>query len=64
MTSPWTDFVISRLRVFRENRVKLLAVHGTDTVESLDVFYATVVGMFRGGRLGGVRFVARLDAAP
>jgi cyclopropane fatty-acyl-phospholipid synthase-like methyltransferase len=64
MTSPWTEFVVARLRGFRENRDHLLKVHGTETVDSLDVFYATVVGLFRGGRLGGVRFLARLDSAP
>ena len=64
VTSRWTDFVVSRLRLFRENRGQLLTVHGSETVDSLDVFYATVVRLFRGGRLGGVRFIARLDASP
>ena len=41
----------------------MVEVHGADTLESLDVFYATVVRLFRGGRLGGVRFLARLDPA-
>ena len=63
MTSTWTDFVVSRLGMFRENRAELLKVHGADTVESLDVFYATVVRLFRGGRVGGVRFLSRLDPA-
>lgn len=63
MTTAWTDFVVSRLGMFRENREQLLEVHGADTLESLDVFYATVVRLFRGGRLGGVRFLARLDPA-
>ena len=63
MTTAWTNFVVSRLGMFRENREPLLEVHGADTVESLDVFYATVVRLFRGGRLGGVRLLARLDPA-
>ena len=49
--------------MFRDNREQLLKVHGADTLESLDFFYATVVRLFRGGRLGGVRFLARLDSA-
>ena len=49
--------------MFRENREQLLEVHGADTLDSLDVFYATVVRLFRGGRLGGVRLLARRDPA-
>lgn len=60
MTEPWRRFVVERLEQFRERRVELVEVHGAETVENLDHFYATVVALFEGERLGGIRLVARL----
>lgn len=59
MTEPWTDFVVGRLEAFRADRARQIDLHGQETVAGLDDFYSTVVELFRGGRLGGVRIVAR-----
>ena len=58
-TEPWAAFVRDRLDGFRHDRSRLLALHGTEVVEGLDDFYATVDRLFAGGRLGGLRIVAR-----
>lgn len=59
MTEPWTDFVAERLESFRADRARQIDLHGRETVTGLDDFYSAVVELFRGGRLGGVRIVAR-----
>jgi len=59
-TSDWTAFVVDRLGRFREARPELVERYEKATVESLDHFYATVVDLFRGGNLGGLRITARL----
>lgn len=58
MTADWTAFTQARLRGFRENRDRHFRVHGADTVAALDEFYATMVRLFEGGHLGGVRYTA------
>lgn len=58
-TNDWADFVGDRLGRFREARPELIARYDEATVESLDHFYATVVDLFGGGNLGGLRVTAR-----
>ena len=58
MTEPWTDFVIARHQDFRNNRDRNLALHGVEIVDGLDHFYTTIVNLFGGGNLGGLRLVA------
>lgn len=58
MSAPWTAFVIERYRLFSENRERNLALHGADIVDGLDHFYRTVVDLFSGGNLGGIRVLA------
>ncbi len=58
MTAPWTGFCRERLQAFRANRQRHEAVHGSDVYAALDEFYATVLALFEGGNLGGVRVTA------
>lgn len=58
-TESWAGFVAGRLAGFRDDRERLIAVHGQDLVDALDDFYATVDGLFAGGNLGGLRILAR-----
>ena len=58
MTEPWTDFVIDRHLVFGANRERNLALHGNEIIDGLDHFYTTIVNLFGGGNLGGLRLVA------
>ena len=59
LTADWSDFVAERLSAFRAARERHTTLHGTELVEGLDDFYATVSTIFAGGRLGGARIVAR-----
>ncbi len=58
MTDQWTKFVSGRLQLFREQRDRNLRVHGTEIVEGLEDFYSTIVNLYEGGHLGGIRIVA------
>jgi len=58
MTAPWTRFCRARLEAYRAGRARHEAVHGKQVFEALDVFYSTVLGLFEGGNMGGVRVTA------
>lgn len=58
MTAPWTAFCRERLEAYRAGRERHEAVHGRQVFEALDEFYATVLGLFEGGNMGGVRVTA------
>jgi len=58
MTVPWTGFCRERLEAYREARERHEAVHGRQVFKALDEFYATVLGLFEGGNMGGVRVTA------
>ncbi|MFT7475123.1 MAG: sarcosine/dimethylglycine N-methyltransferase [Verrucomicrobiales bacterium] len=62
-TAQWTEFVNDRLVLFRANRSALIERYDAPTVDGLDHFYSTVVDLFGGGRLGGLRLIARLPDA-
>jgi sarcosine/dimethylglycine N-methyltransferase len=61
MTRDWTEFTAGRLEAFRAARPRHLRVHGPEIVAGLEAFYDTMVRLFRGGNLGGVRITARKD---
>jgi SAM-dependent methyltransferase len=58
-SAEWTEFVTTRLADFRLSREALVSKYGLATVDSLDHFYSTVVDLFQGGRVGGIRVIAR-----
>ena len=58
----WTQFVEKRLRVFRDTWLRNVKLHGSEVVEGLDEFYATITRLFQTGNLGGIAFVARKPA--
>jgi cyclopropane fatty-acyl-phospholipid synthase-like methyltransferase len=58
-TVDWTSFVTDRLDAFQNTRDELVDRYGEQTVDTLHDFYGVVVDLFRGGRLGGLRLVAR-----
>ena len=55
----WGQFCADRLAQFRAAQDRVLGVHGQDVVAALDAFYSTMVELFDGGNMGGVRLVAR-----
>ncbi|MBY6203267.1 methyltransferase domain-containing protein [Halomonas denitrificans] len=58
-TEDWRRFVGDRARDFRSDAEPFIALHGRAAFEALSSFYATMVRLFDGGRLGGVRVTAR-----
>lgn len=58
MTAPWTGFCRERLAAFRAGRGRHEAVHGAEVFAALDEFYSTVLMLFEGGNMGGVRVTA------
>jgi cyclopropane fatty-acyl-phospholipid synthase-like methyltransferase len=57
-TKEWTAFVTDRLATFEENKETFISSHGEPTYTSLHYFYKSVVTLFAGGNLGGVRIIA------
>lgn len=59
MSGSWRDFTDERLAAFRAARDRHVALHGTEIVDGLEDFYATVAGLFAVGVLDGARIHAR-----
>ncbi len=59
LSELWSAHVAERLEQYRAGIDRHVAVHGEAVVAALDHFYDMVTTMFAGGRLGGVRVVAR-----
>jgi cyclopropane fatty-acyl-phospholipid synthase-like methyltransferase len=59
VTSQWAAFTASRLAEFRASRTRNVSVHGSDIVEGLDDFYATVADLFDTGVIAGLKILAR-----
>lgn len=57
VSDEWTDFTAGRLVLWDTNRTRHERVHNELTWTSLRVFYAAVVELFQGGKLGGVRLL-------
>lgn len=57
-TKEWTTFVTGRLATFERNKETFISSHGEPTYTSLHYFYKSVVTLFVGGNLGGVRIIA------
>ena len=59
VAAMWKDFTTSRLTMFRAAGERNVAIHGTETVDGLDDFYATVARLFRDQAIGGLKIIAR-----
>ena len=59
VTSEWSHFTAARLAEFRASRARNVSVHGTDIVDGLDDFYATMARLFESGVLAGLKILAR-----
>jgi cyclopropane fatty-acyl-phospholipid synthase-like methyltransferase len=59
MTSAWIPFVQERKENSYRRRERNLRVHGPEIVDGLEEFYTSIVALFEGGNLGGVRVIAR-----
>jgi cyclopropane fatty-acyl-phospholipid synthase-like methyltransferase len=59
MTGAWLPFVQARKEEFFRCRERNLRVHDPEIVDGLEEFYTSIVDLFEGGNLGGVRVIAR-----
>ena len=58
LSESWSKFSSSRVKSYRENWDRNVAIHGQDLVEGLDHFYSAVDDLFQGGNFGGIRIEA------
>lgn len=58
VTAAWADFTTTRLEMFRLQKNRNVTIHGSDTVNGLDDFYATVAGLFQNGAIDGLKVIA------
>ncbi|HEY7905814.1 MAG TPA: methyltransferase domain-containing protein [Wenzhouxiangella sp.] len=58
MSVEWTDFVTKRLSDYRRLAPGFIERHGQGTFDALDGFYGTIVDLFKGGLIGGLRIQA------
>lgn len=58
MTASWTAFTQDRLIAFRAARERYETIHGTNSYEIIETFYAKMAGYFERGLVGGIRYHA------
>lgn len=59
LSEEWTRVLVDRLAMYRGLKGQTVARFGTDHFDKWDATYSFFVGLYRQGRLGGCRFVAR-----
>ena len=59
MSDDWTAFTRRRLAAYRAQKARHIDVHGEAVFTAMEHFYDVVVRHFAGGKLGGIRIVAR-----
>jgi hypothetical protein len=62
LSAWWTEVLKRRLEMYRSLKDTTIAKFGAAHFQKWDETYAFFVGLFRAGRLGGGRFVARREA--
>lgn len=58
-TDSWKNFVRERMEKFIENRNRHINIHNIEIVEELEDFYKKMSQLFEGGKLGGLRIIAK-----
>ncbi len=59
MSDDWAVFTRERLAAYRAQKARHIDVHGETVFTAMEHFYDVVVRHFSGGKLGGIRIVAR-----
>eukprot|EP01120_Amphizonella_sp_Union-15-10_P012362 TRINITY_DN5475_c0_g1_i1.p1 TRINITY_DN5475_c0_g1~~TRINITY_DN5475_c0_g1_i1.p1 ORF type:complete len:571 (+),score=91.23 TRINITY_DN5475_c0_g1_i1:42-1754(+) len=59
LTSDWTDYCKDRVEKMVSKKDELVQIHGQETFDRLRHFYSIVSDLFKGGNLGGGRFIAQ-----
>lgn len=63
LTHDWKSFTEKRLTDFRQNKDHFLNIHGEDIYKRLEYFYQSIVNLFTGNNVGGVRIIAQKVSA-
>jgi cyclopropane fatty-acyl-phospholipid synthase-like methyltransferase len=58
LTNDWKIFTKERLDLFQNNKMNLIQIHGEDIYQRLEYFYQSIVKLFQGNNVGGVRIIA------
>lgn len=58
MSESWSEYSAERVKGYRGNWERNVALHGAELVEGLDHFFSAVDELFKGGNFGGLRLVA------
>ena len=58
LSEDWKQVTNQRLKIFRDNQIKLIQIHGEDIYQRLEYFYASIVKLFMGNNVGGIRIIA------
>lgn len=58
LTDDWKSFTKERLDSFRRDEEKLIDIHGNEIYSRLEYFYQSIVKLFQGNHVGGVRIIA------
>ena len=59
MSDDWAAFTRERLAAYRVQKARHIDVHGDAVFTAMEHFYDVMVRHFAGGKLGGIRIVAR-----
>ncbi len=59
LTADWTKWTAERYQSFQSDAKVQTERHGADLYHRLLFFYRQIAGLFAGGRVGGIRIVAR-----
>ena len=62
MTNKWINFTKNRKLSYKKNMDRNLRVHGKKIVKSLSSFYKFIDDYFSGGKLGGIRVIAKKNS--
>ena len=61
-TQSWATFTEDRYNKFLEQKEEKIKIHGEETVSDILFFYSFAMDYLKGGKLGGVRLVAKKKA--
>jgi sulfonate transport system substrate-binding protein len=58
LSEDWTNYTKQRLDLFRQNKNNLIQIHGEEIYQRFEYFYASIVKLFQGKNVGGIRIIA------
>ncbi|CAF1404384.1 unnamed protein product [Adineta ricciae] len=59
LSEDWRNFTKERLDSFEQNQNKLIEIHGEEIYQRLKYFFQSIVKVFSGKNVGGIRIIAQ-----